>query len=102
MYLHAVGRPNHVFGRPVHVWDMQTMYLDGTSDVQTMHFGVFACVGAWRARPGVALPGFEEDGRGGPWLANSLGALETAVRQRLDAALTGSRSYFGALVPCKK
>ena len=51
---------------------------------------------------GVALPGFEGDGLGGPRLANSFRALKTAVWHRLDAALTGSRSYFGALVPCKK
>ena len=81
---HVFGRQNHVLGRPNHV------------------FRCFACFGTWRARPGVALPGFEGDGRGGPRLANSFRALETAVRQRLDAALTGSRSYFGALVPCKK
>ena len=95
---HVFGRPKHVLGRPNHVFGCQNHVLGRPNHA----FGCFACFGAWRARPGVALPGFEGDDRGGPRLANSFRALETAVWQRLDAALTGSRSYFGALVPAGK
>ena len=59
--------------------DVQTMYLDGKpmySDVQTMYLGVFACVGAWRARPGVALPGFEGGRPGRPAAGEQLSGAE--------------------------
>ena len=60
-------------------------------------YGFGTCGG----RPEVALPGLGGDGPGGPRLAGSR-ALKTTVWHSLDAALTGSRSYFGLPVPSEK
>ena len=53
-------------------------------------------------RPEGTLPGPGGGGPAGPRLAGSFRALKTTVWHRLDAALAGSRSHFGALVPCKE